>query len=400
MNTKEKRRKRLELVTQARALHDKAETEKRTFAADEEQQYQKIMTDVEELRKAIEREEHLEQAEKEAAGQEREDGREKEKRGGAPDLESRAFVKFLSDPNRLTAEESRALQVDNPTSGGYMVIPQVIMDRVIKAVDNEVFVRQLADVLPGVLNAESLGIPSLDADPADPEWTGEISSASEDSSMSFGKRELKPHPLRKLLKISTKYLRKATQGEQFVIGRLSYKLSTTLENAYLNGNGSGRPLGVFTAATTGISTGRDVSTDNTTTAMTFDGLKNAKYTLKAQYWPRANWIFHRDGLKQIDKIKDGDGQYIWQPSVVAGAPDRLLNFPVRVSEYAPNTFTTGLYTGILGDFKFYQIVDSLAMKIQRLMELYAVSSQVGFIIEYEGDGMPILEEAFVRVKLA
>ena len=81
-------------------------------------------------------------------------------------------------------------------------------------------------------------------------------------------------------------------------------------------------------------------------------------------------------------------------------PDRLLNLPYMESQYAPNTFTTGLYVGILGDFKFYWIVDALDMTVQRLIELYAETNQVGFIGRAECDGMPVLEEAFVRVKLA
>ena len=168
----------------------------------------------------------------------------------------------------------------------------------------------------------------------------------------------------------------------------------------MTGHGAQQPLGVFTASNDGISTGRDVSTGNTTTSMTFDGLKEAKWTLKQQYWNGSQWIFHRDGGKQIDKLKDGEGRYIWQASVIVGQPDRLLGLPVNFSEYAPNTFTTGLYVGILGDFSFYWIVESLGMELQRLQELYAATNQIGFIIRAEIDAMPVLEEAFVRVKLA
>ena len=145
---------------------------------------------------------------------------------------------------------------------------------------------------------------------------------------------------------------------------------------------------------------RDVATGNTTTAIGFDGLIEAKFTLKGQYWPRARWIFHRDAVKQITKLKDGDGQYIWRQSVREGEPDTLLGLPMTISEWAPNTFTTGLYVGLLGDFQHYWIVDALAMQVQRLNELYAETNQVGFIGRLETDGAPVLEEAFVRVKLA
>ncbi len=167
----------------------------------------------------------------------------------------------------------------------------------------------------------------------------------------------------------------------------------------MTGSGANEALGVFTASNDGISTARDVSTGNLATSMTFDGLLGAKYALKQQYWPKARWIFHRDGVLQLAKLKNGDGQYIWQASVQAGQPDMLLNFPVAMSEYAPNTFTANLYTGILGDFQYYWIVDCLNVEIQALFELYARTNQVDFIARAENDGMPVLEEAFVRVKL-
>ena len=300
----------------------------------------------------------------------------------------------------MSGEELRALQVDSDEAGGYLVAPEQFVAELIKAVDNAVFIRQLATVHPLTTSA-SLGAPALDADPADADWTSEIGSAAEDSTMDFGKRELKPHPVSKLIKVSNRLIRISSIGvEALVRNRLAYKFGVTHEKGFLTGSGSGQPLGVFTASDQGISTGRDVSTGNTTTSMTFDGLIESKYTLKGQYWNKARWMFHRDGVKQIAKLKDGDGQYIWIPSVRVGEPDRLLNFPVMMSEYAPNTFTTGLYVGILGDFSHYWIADALDMQVQRLVELYARTNQTGFIGRMESDGMPVLEEAFVRVKLA
>ena len=104
-------------------------------------------------------------------------------------------------------------------------------------------------------------------------------------------------------------------------------------------------------------------------------------------------------VKSIRKLKDGDGQYLWQTSIQAGQPDKLLNIPLCMSEYAPSTMTAGLYVGILGDLSYYWIADALEMTMQRLVELYAATSQVGFVSRQEVDGMPVLEEAFARVKL-
>lgn len=404
---------RAKAVKEARELHELAKKAGRDFSAEEQKQWDALMARADELKKQAERDQGLAALEAElAAGQGSRAGRQDgDGRGGdgAPagdaeraKAEARAgFGKFLRGGLAATSEvERRALQADSNEAGGYVVPPQEFVASLIQAVDDLVFMRPLATKRT-VVRAASLGVPSLDADPADSDWTSELGTGSEDTAMDFGKRELTPHPLAKRLKVSNKLLRAAgIDVEGLVRERLAYKIAIPEEKAFLSGSGSGRPLGVFTASANGISTARDVSTGNTTTSVQTDGLLEAKYSLKANYWGQARWLFHRDGVKQIAKLKDGNGQYLWQPGVQAGQPDRLLSFPVMMSEYAPNTFTTGLYVGLLGDFRQYWIVDSLSPTVQRLNELYAETNQAGFIIRAEVDGAPALEEAFARVKLA
>ena len=118
--------------------------------------------------------------------------------------------------------------------------------------------------------------------------------------MAFGKRQLFPNPPAKRIKVSQQLLRQALIGpEGLVIDRLAYKFAVSQEKAFLTGSGANQPLGVFTASTSGISTSRDVSTGNSSTTIGFDGLIEAKFTLKGQYWPTARWVFHRDAIKKI-----------------------------------------------------------------------------------------------------
>ena len=243
--------------------------------------------------------------------------------------------------------------------------------------------------------------PSLDTDISDADWTSELLTGDEDSDLAFGKRELRPYPLAKRVKISNKLLRQAAlDPEALVRARLAYKFGVTQEKVFMTGTGAQQPLGLFVASAQGINTDRDYSTGNTTTSPTFDGLIGAKYTLKGQYHPAAAWLFHRDCLAIIAKLKDGEGQYIWRENVRVGEPPMLLGFPFMMSEYVPNTFTASLYVGMLGDYSFYWIVDALTLQVQRLIELYAATNQTGFIARAELDGMPVLSEAFVRVTLS
>lgn len=433
MKTKiiELRQKRAKLIADARALQDKVEGENRDLSAEEQNNWNEMIDGAEALRQRIDREERLLTMEAdlpdpvtnstrpEPGSREAPERIEFRSRGmqGTDRMEAgwreqpewrrlmrtaeagyvRGFNQFLR--GNTVPGEVRALQADLDTAGGFLMAPIQMVDRLIKAVDDMVYIRQWATVF-SVPNADSLGVPTLENDPSDADWTTELATGSEDSDMSFGKRELHPHPLAKRIKISRKLIQKVPSADDLVNQRLAYKYGITQEKAFLTGNGAGQPLGIFVASANGISTSRDVSTGNTTTAVTFDGLIEAKYTLKQQYWPNARWMAHRDFYKMVAKLKDNDGQYLWRESVRVGEPDRVLGVPVAMSEYAPNTFTASQYVAAIADFSHYWIADSMAMEMQRLLELYAETNQIGLIGRLESDGQPTLEEAFVRVQLA
>lgn len=313
-----------------------------------------------------------------------------------------AYKRYCLDGERgLDNDERRTLIAGSGPSGGYITMPMEIQKEVIKELDSRLFIRGLAKI-DTVTGAEGLGCPTLETDADDFEWTTEIAEITEDTALKFGRRDLRPHPIDKLILVSNELLRRSTLGAESEVNSAMYrKYGITMEKAYMTGSGNKSPLGVFTASDDGISTSRDISTDNTATAMTTDGLTEAKYALKSQYRDSGcGWIFHRDGVKMIAKLKDSEGQYVWRQALVANEPDLLLGFPIYESEYAPNTFTASQYVGIIGNYYYYRILDAMTMGIRRLDELYALTKRVGFIGHYEGDGMPVLQSAFARVKLA
>lgn len=431
--------KRGKLIADARAILDTAERDdKRELTSEEQEQWDKLYDEAGKLKSTIDNEERQQALDRDAA-ESRGRQSEAEKPGdGDPDAETRqsekpsefryklpngrgrvlpisggvrsseayerAFDHYMltGEVDRSTTDEVRALQADSLTAGGALVPPEQFVNRLIKFIDDLVFVRQLATVT-AVPNADSLGAPSLDTDIADSDWTSELLTGTADSSMAFGKRDLHPWPLAKSIRVSNKLLRLGViSAESLVRDRMAYKIAVTQEKAFITGNGANQPLGVMTASAGGISTARDVSTGNTTTTIGADNLFEVKYSIKAPYRQRPSfqWMFHRDGVKQVAKLKDANGQYLWRPGIAGGQPDTLLNIPLMESEFMSNTFTTGLYVGILGDWSLYWIADSLGMTIQRLVELYAATNQVGFISRSETDGMPVLEEGWARVTLA
>lgn len=306
------------------------------------------------------------------------------------------------------AGEFRALAMDSDIAGGYLVPPQEFVDELIIFVNNLVFVRALGKVLT-VEGAQTLGIPSLDTDISAPVWTTEVGNltSSLDTAMSFGKRTLTPTMAVKGILISNELLMRAASIQDLVKERLGYQFAIMMENNFFNGNGVQQPLGLFVASPQGIPTTQDVSTA-TPGEIDYDDLISLKYSLKEQYQrsPNLTWMMSRYTVSEIMKLVDSQNRPLWQPSLQLDQPDRLLNIPIRMSEYVPAqgsaTFVTGTYAALLGDLRYYYICDvegAEGLTIQRLDELYAATNQTGFIGRLRCDGMPVLAEAFARLKL-
>lgn len=418
MNEIELRRERARLITEARQLNERAEAEGRGLDATEKDSYEKLWTAQKDIEARLNRGAELKAAEAALDVV--------ESRSVKADLRPEATLERYSPEVREMLEpvvrknphlgtrdyaeafrsyirtgDTRAMQVSPDTQGGYMV-PTDFVASLLEKVRDAVFVRQLATNYT-LTSGDSVGRPTIETDMSDAAWTSEIGAVSEDSTLAFGKRELSPHDLTKLVKVSRKLLRSsAINPETVVRDQMAYKFGISEEKAFLTGNGAGQPLGVFTASNDGISTARDVSTGNTTTSIGADGLIAAKYALKDGYLrsPSCRWLFHRDAIRQIQQLKDGEGQYLFNMDLRQGAGDTVLGIPVLSSEFVPNTFTSQLYVGIIGDFRYYWVATALNLTVQRLVELYAANGQDGFIGRHAVDGMPIFGDAFARVKLA
>lgn len=300
--------------------------------------------------------------------------------------------------------ENRALNLQQGDQGGY-IAPMQVASRFFQKVDDTNWIRRLATNVE-VMNAGSLGVFGIDTDPSDATWTSEISDtdATADSSMKFGKRELSPHLLIKRLDISRTMLARLSGAANVVADRLAYVVGRTEEAAFLEGTGANQPLGLFTASDNGISTGRDVVTGSAST-FTADGMINAQHNIKGQYRRNASWIFARNAVKKIRKLKDSDGRYLWgRGDLNAGEPDSLLGSPLYEAELAPghdesNDYDSGDYVGVYGDMSFYQIATAVNLEILRDNLSSAGKNKVRFFVYHEVDAMPILEEAFTRLKI-
>jgi len=317
---------------------------------------------------------------------------------------------FESEAMRIRPE-LRAYQADNPAGGGFAIPLEELSDTILTLMKDNVWMRQISHNETLVTSA-SLGVPAIDTDPSDSDWTSELAMGSEESTLALGKRELKPSPVAKYIKMSRKLVRQKPDIESTILGRLTYKMGITEEKAFLTGNGANQPLGVFTASTNGISTSRDVAAASST-VIAADDIVNTLYKLKFQYQAQSSFVMHRDVVKAVRKLKDSNNNYIWTiggggEGTVSGpggglakaTPTQLLGRNLYSSEYAPNTFTTGLYMMLVGNFEYYWIATALDMQLDIATELYIATNQYGYFLRSEVDGMPVFEEAFARLALA
>lgn len=426
-NSVELREERAEIAKKARAIQEKAASEDREVTPEEDAEFDRMMVDVDAKMERIKRLEKLEGVESDLEAttprqsrpldSEERESRKSGERGETSDRQSKADFRhwMITGEARqsLRPDESRARSIaaeqrdtiiSTDAKGGFLILPVRLTNELVKAIDDQTFMRGLATVTK-VTDAKKLGIRKMVTRMADAQWTTEVQAVTEDTTMAFDRRDLEPFLLTKLAKMSIRTMILASDAETIVRDELAYKFGITQEKSFLSGTGSSQPLGVFTASANGISTARDVVvTDATPFPINPDLLIDAKFSLKQGYLngPKVSWLFHRTTVGKIRKltIAGTAANYLWMPGIQAGEPDRILDIPYRMSEYVPATYTTGLYIGLLGNFQYYRIAEVDYVFLQRLVEKYADTNEVGFIGRMWADGAPILEEAFVRLKVA
>ncbi len=404
MEIRELQEQRAKAVADARAVLDRAEKENRDLGAEERAAYERALAAAGALKDRIERRRRQDDLERDMAALEPPPTARGGERRSREELVRDGFRAWIVSGREArddeAAREFRGQTAGSAAEGGFLTVPERFVTSLIQGLDDAVVMRAWATIYQ-VNGADSLGVPTLDRDPDDPDWTTELRTGSEDEGIRFGKRSLHPHPLAKRVRMSNEILRRAVLPVETILRqRLEYKVAAAQERAFLAGSGAHQPLGVFAVSDDGIPAARDVAQGNKATEITFDGLIGAKFSLKGGHRRAARWIFHRDALEKLAKIKDKDGRYIWSGSVREGEPDRLLGLPFFESEFAPRKFVSGETVGILGDFRHYWVADDMRLQVKRLEELYAETNQVGLILRAATDGMPVLAEAFARVKLA
>ena len=305
-----------------------------------------------------------------------------EKTGRASDEYKNAFWKSMR--SKSSFEIKNALEEGTDSEGGYLV-PDEFEQKLVESLEEENIFRKLANVIQ--TSSGDRKIPVV-ATKGTASWVDEEGTIPE-SDDSFSQVSIGAYKLATLIKVSEELLNDSIFNlESYIATEFGRRIGNKEEESFIVGDGTGKPTGIL-ASSGGGQLGK---TTTSTTSITFDDIIDLYYSLSSPYRKNASFIMNDSTVKAIRKLKDGSGNYIWQPSMTVGVPDTILNCPVYTSTYVP-AIAAGNKTVVFGDYGYYWIADRQCRIFKRLNELYAVIGQVGFVASQRVDGKLILPEA-------
>lgn len=301
---------------------------------------------------------------------------------------SSAYTKAMLDWMRSGFHVvSDVLSEGSDAEGGYLV-PDEWDARLVDVLEDENVFRKKATIL------KTSGLHRINIAATKPAaaWIDE-GGALTFGDATFGQVTLDAYKLYVAVKITEELLYdSAFPIDTYITQQFGKAIANAEEDAFLNGNGTGKPTGIFDATNGGTvvdAAGNKIASDDIFTLI---------YALKRPYRKNAEFIMNDATLAAIRKLKDANNQYIWQPSYQAGEPDRLAGYPVNTSAYAPKA-EAGKAAIAFGDYKYYNIGDRGSRSFQELRELFAGNGMIGYVAKERVDGKLTLKEAVQILKL-
>lgn len=378
------------IIAKARELNERAIKENRALSAEEKTSYDKMKADIRSLLDGI----NAEKRSAELAGFSKE--------APAVQGETREAKKDGMEEFRsyLRTGERRDLVIDGTGNTAGALAPTAFVEEIIQELQKETQLVGKARTI-ALSKAQGIEVPKESAEISDASFTTENGAVAADTQQSFTTVSLGADRVGKLVKVSKKaVLSSAFDIAALVREELAYKLRCTLENAILNGTGTGQPMGIFATSGANALTAANVDvTAASSTAISADDIIKTKRKVKSAYRAGAVWVMHPDIVTDVLTLKDKNDQYLWRSGLQPSDPDILDGSPIVESEFAPHTKTTGLYVAAYGDFSKYWLTMLEQISVQVLLERYADTGFIGYLAETFAGGAPINEGAFARLVL-
>ena len=387
MTVKELIEKRAKVWEAAKNFVDTHEDNNGHLSAEDSATYERMENEINELTNSIERQQRAERIEQELSkpvntpitARPGERKPEDVKTGRASDEYKKAMLNAMRSNFRQISD---VLQEGVDSDGGYLV-PEEYDKRLIDVLEEENIMRGLATKIT-TSGQHKINIAATKPAAAWIEEKGELTFGD----ATFDQIFMDAYKLHVAIKVTEELLYdSAFNLESYIITQFGRALGNAEEDAFLNGDGKGKPVGIF-AKTGG---GHVLST--LSAALKADDMLDLVYGLKRPYRKKASFIMNDATLAIIRKLKDNNGAYIWQPSYQAGEPDRVLGYTVHTSAFAPTDAIS------FGDYSYYNIGDRGTRSFAELRELFAGNGMIGYVAKERVDGKLILPEAIQIMKM-
>jgi len=271
-------------------------------------------------------------------------------------------------------------------SGGYLV-PDTFEKRLVKALTEKNVIRQIST---NIRTTRKLIIPvSLGC--ANATWINENEPCVFNEA-EFGRVELDVYKLGTSIKVTDEMLEDGgVDLEKYIKDSFAERIARAEEDAFINGDGNGKPLGLIHQAAIGTTTG-------TTGKITVDDLIDLEFSLAKKYRKNAVWVMSNDAYCRLTQITHYRGNPIWNTGLSEESPMKLFGYPVYISDYMDNV-VPGNIPVMFGDFSYYWIGDRGKRVIKRLVERYADRGQVAYITTERVDAKLVLPDAVKLLKV-
>lgn len=379
------REQRATLVNEARAILDAAEAENRELTGDETQTYERHMADVDQLDEQARELEAAEQ--RRTAAEQRLDelvGQPGERRAGGDQSEAelRAFLRGEGPRSFVVQPERRDLVVGTAAAGGNTV-PTSFYGMLVEHMTDASAVLSAGPTILTTASGEPMEFPKTVSRGAAAR-VGE-GAAIPESDPAFGKVTLGAFKAGKLIQLSPELINDTGVNlTGYVAREAGMAVGDKIGLDVLTGNGdANNPLGVLTAATLG-----KTGSTGAAGAMTWDDMIDLFYSVIGPYRrsPSCGWLVQDGTEARLSKLKDAEGRYIWQPSVIPGTPDTIKSKPVRSDPNMP-AVALSARSVLFGDFSRYFVRLVGGIRFERSDDFAFANDLVTYrvIVRYDGD---------------
>ena len=384
----EMRQKRAETWDRAKAFLDEHTNENGVMSAEDTQQYERMEQEVVDLGHAIERMERAEQMDRQMNDPtsrplaSRPEKSPTGRMGRASDEYKQAFWNMIRNRSGHHLLHN-ALQIGTDSEGGFLC-PDEYEHTLVQALAEENQLRTLCTIIRTESGDRKIPVVASHGTASWVEEEGQIPESDD----AFGQISIGAHKVATMIKVSDELLQDSVFDiESYIASEFARRIGAAEEDAFINGDGVAKPTGLLHNTN-----GAGVGVTTAGAALTADEIIDLVHSVKSVYRKKSVFLLNDSSIKAIRKLKDGNGQYLWQPGLKEGQPDKLLNYRLVTSAYMPEV-AAGAKPILFGDFSSYWIADRQGRSFQRLNELYAATGQVGFRATQRVDGRLVLAEA-------